>query len=176
MRSLAELERLYAERAPAPRDRGTVVLLVVRVAAGKHETPAAIEVSQQHGIVGDRWARARRPDARQQVTVMMASVAELVCDGQPLHLPGDNLLVDFDLGETALPSGARVRVGEALLEVTGKPHAGCKKFAARFGRDAMHWVNSEENLRRRLRGVNCRVIEGGQVRVDDAIARVRAGG
>ena len=38
-------------------------------------------------------------------------------DGVPLDAPGDNFLVDLDLSEEALPVGARLRLGEALLEV-----------------------------------------------------------
>ena len=106
---------------------------------------------------------------------MMLPVAELVCDGQALHWPGDNLLVSLDLDEAALPIGSRLRAGDALLEVSDKPHAGCKKFSARFGQDAMRWVNTKENLRKKLRGINCRVVEGGQVRKGDAITVVRSG-
>ena len=107
---------------------------------------------------------------------MMTNAARAVCDGQPLDLPGDNLVVNFDLGTQALPIGSRLRVGGALLEVTEKPHAGCKKFSARFGEEAMRWVNDERHAERKLRGINCRVIEAGSVRVGDAIEVVRPGG
>lgn len=172
MRSFDELGRLYAARPPLPRDQGAVEFLVRRVDSGKHETPEALEVSPEHGVIGDRWGKAPLPDPRAQVTLMMLPVAELVCDGQPLHWPGDNLLVSLDLDEAVLPIGARLRAGEALLEVSDKPHAGCKKFSARFGQDAMRWVNTKENLRRKLRGINCRVLEAGRIRKGDAIAIV----
>ena len=90
-------------------------------------------------------------------------------DGQPLHLPGDNLLVNLDLGTHALPIGSRLRAGAALLEVTKKPHNGCKKFMARFGEDALGWINDDQGRARKLRGINCRVIEAGTIRVSDAI-------
>lgn len=168
---MAELERLYAELPAPPARRGSVALLVRRTAPGEHEVPDALELTPELGVVGDRWSQAApgARDPRQQVTLMMVRIAELVCDGEPLHLPGDNLLVDLDLGEAALPIGTRLRAGEALLEVSDKSHAGCKKFSARFGADAMRWVNTQVNLKRKLRGINCRVLEAGTVRKSDSI-------
>ena len=130
MRSQAELEQFYLAQPAAPCDRGAVDLLVLRVAPGVHETPAAAELTPKHGLVGDRWASALFRDDGRQITLMMTNAARAVCDGQPLDLPGDNLVVNFDLGTQALPIGSRLRVGSALLEVTEKPHAGCKKFGA----------------------------------------------
>jgi hypothetical protein len=171
MRTRDELQRLYAERAPAPRSRGRVDLLVVRTAPGQHETPSAVDVTPEQGMVGDRWVKGWRwrRDVDRQLTLMMTGVAELVCDGQPLHLPGDNLLVNLDLGTHAVPIGSRLRAGAALLEVTNKPHNGCKKFMARFGEDALAWINDEQGRARKLRGINCRVIEAGKIRVSDTI-------
>lgn len=175
MRTRTELERLLLESPPLPRDRGRIDLLVIRRSPGEHETPARVEVTREHGMAGDRWddgfAWMRDPD--RQLTLMMTRVAELVCDGQPLHLPGDNLLVSLDLGPDALPIGSRLRAGEALIEVTRKPHNGCKKFLARFGADALEWVNDERGKARKLRGVNCRVIEPGIIGVGDSIEIVR---
>lgn len=172
MRTRDELERLFSEGPPPPRGRGRVDLLVARVAPGEHETPDRVEVTPEHGLAGDRWTKGFlwQRDVDRQLTLMMTPVAALVCDGQPLHLPGDNLLVSLDLGEDALPIGSRLRAGDALLEVTRKPHLGCKKFVARFGADAMAWVNDEAGRARKLRGVNCRVIEAGTIRVGDVIA------
>jgi hypothetical protein len=171
VRKRDELERLFAERPAPPRERGKVDLLVVRAAPGEHQTPEKGRLSPELGLVGDRWALGWgwQRDVDRQLTLMMTHVAELVCDGQPLHLPGDNLLVSLELGSDALGTGARLRVGTALLEISKKPHTGCKKFVARFGIDAMEWVNDAVGRARRLRGVNCRVIEPGEVRVGDTI-------
>ncbi len=171
MRTHAELEHLWTARVPVPRGRGRVDLLVVRSAPGRRETPSEALVTCEEGMVGDRWVKGfrwRRKVAR-QLTLMMTGVAELVCDGQPLHLPGDNLLVDLDLGSDALPIGSRLRAGAALLEVSKVPHNGCKKFVARFGEDAMAWVNDPLGKARKLRGVNCQVLEAGVIRVGDTI-------
>ena len=86
-----------------------------------------------------------------------------------VHMAGDNLLVDLDLSEAALPVGARLRAGTAVLEVSDQPHLGCKKFQARFGDEALRWINAEEHRSRRLRGVNCRILAGGRVAVGDPI-------
>lgn len=167
MRTFEELESLWNAAAPAPRLRGSVRLIVVRKGDGIHETPPCARLDPRHGLDGDRWSSAAAPDPDNQVTVMNAQVAELVAHGQPLHLPGDNLLVDLDLSESALPVGTRLRVGNAVLAVTALPHTGCQKFAARFGQDALRWVNWKDHRARRLRGVNCRVVEAGSVALGD---------
>ena len=171
MRGREELERLFGERPRAPRDRGSIDLLVVRTAPGEHLTPPRAELDRRQGLVGDRWAAGWgwQRDVDRQLTLMMTTVAELVCDGQPLHLPGDNLLVNLELGSDALGVGARLRAGTAIVELSRKPHTGCKKFVARFGLPAMEWVNDEPGRARRLRGVNCRVVEPGEVCVGDSI-------
>ena len=67
-------------------------------------------------------------------------------------LAGDQLFVDLDLSWTNLPAGTRLAVGSAVVEVTPSPHLGCSKFAARFGSDAMKFVNSETGKALRLAG------------------------
>jgi MOSC domain-containing protein YiiM len=162
-----ELEATWHAAAPAPRGNGTVRLICVRVAEGVHETPERVDVTPEDGVAGDRWATGPR-DLHAQVTLMNVRVTELVLrDGALLDLPGDNFQVDLDLSEEALPAGTRLRIGGALLEVSAEPHTGCKKFSARFGLDALKWVN--EHRDRRLRGLNCRVLEAGPVAVGDPV-------
>ena len=177
MRTFDELEALWSAAAPPPRERGTVRLLCVRRAPSEHVTPEAVEVTVEEGLVGDRWSRAtdHQPDPEAQVTLMMAGVAELVAAGeQPLHEAGDNILVDYDISVDNLPAGSRLRIGEAVLEVSVSPHTGCSKFSGRFGQDALRWVNWRYWRERRLRGVNCRVISSGTVRLGDSIERIPA--
>jgi len=69
-----------------------------------------------------------------QISVMQREVAELIANGQPLTLFGDNLFVEIDLSVRSLPPGSRVRIGTAILEVTPKAHNGCRKFAPDSGR------------------------------------------
>jgi hypothetical protein len=163
-------------RGPAPaRAVGRVDLLVLRTGDGMHETPGTALLSPELGLHGDRWSAGAAPNLACQVTLMMTRVAALVTAGRhPLHEAGDNLLVNLDLGEDALAVGARVRAGSAVLLVTNEPHTGCRKFRERFGQDALRWVNWKEHRARRLRGVNCRVLEAGRVTIGDAVEVLEA--
>src|SRR4051812_3013058 len=165
-----DFDSVWAGTEAAPRGSGTVSLICIRVDEGEHETPDRGELTVEEGLVGDRWVRGKAdPDA--QITLMNARVAQIVAaNGTPAHMAGDNFQVDLDLSEEALPVGTRLRFGEALLEVSPAPHTGCKKFKERFGLDALKWVN--DNKDQRLRGVNCRVVEGGAVAVGDPVAVV----
>lgn len=173
MRTFDELESMYVAATaatPEPRGAGTVRLICVRKGGGLHETPARAVVTVEHGLEGDRWSLdpARKPG--EQITLMSARVVELLAgDDLPLHLAGDNFLVDLALSEEALPVGARVRLGTALVEVTAEPHHGCRKFNTRFGVEALQWVNHRRHAERRLRGVNCRVLADGLVSLGDAV-------
>ena len=89
-----------------------------------------------------------------------------------MALAGDNLVVDLDLGTDNLPAGQRLRVGDAVLEMTDAPHTGCNKFVARFGRDAAVFVNAAERRALRLRGRYARIVQAGTVRVGDRVEKV----
>jgi MOSC domain-containing protein YiiM len=168
VRSFDELERLWQESPAPPRRSGRVRLIVVRKPGGVKECPARVPVSVALGVEGDRWNDKPGRSEAEQVTLMNARVAELIAgEHAPPEAAGDNFLVDLDLAEEALPVGAWVRVGSALLEVSAKPHTGCKKFRDRFGLQALEWVNADKP--RRLRGVNCRVLKDGEVAVGDLV-------
>lgn len=174
MRTRDDLDAAFAAQ-PSPATPGRVRVICLRTAPGVHELRDGAELDADRGLVGDRWIvkGAGDPAEREfQVTMMELRVVELVRGEQPIHMAGDNLLVDFDLSEEALPAGTRLRVGTALLQVSAEPHTGCNKFRARFGDQALRWVNAHENRPRRLRGINLRIIESGRVAVGDAIIRV----
>jgi MOSC domain-containing protein YiiM len=110
-----------------------------------------------------------------QLNVMSSRVAALVAgDAERWPLAGDQLYVDLDLSEAALPPGTRLEVGSAVIQITEQPHRGCAKFAARFGREALRFVNSATGRELRLRGLNAKVVTGGTVRPGDIIRKVRA--
>jgi MOSC domain-containing protein YiiM len=174
-RALAELEQALRSLAP-PRDEGRVSLVVARVDGGRRETPARVRVAPELGVPGDAWAR--RPDRKPegQLAVMQRDVAELIANGQPLTLFGDNLFLELDLCAENLPVGSRLRAGGATLEVTPKPHDGCRKFGARFGPDALRFVSKPELRHRNLRGIYLRVVEGGELGVGDPVQVLARGG
>lgn len=172
MRTAEELEAAWRDHR-APREAGTVRLLCVREAPDAHHTPAAVEISERQGVVGDRWALRdpdKDPDGAAAVTLINATVAELVAgDGQPLDAPGDNIHVDLDIGVDALPAGTHLAIGEAILRVSEQPHTGCSVFRDRFGLEALKWVSTPSGRADRLRGVNCSVIRAGTVRIGDSV-------
>jgi MOSC domain-containing protein YiiM len=85
-------------------------------------------------------------------------------------LAGDQIYVDFDISIEHLPPGTRLMIGDAEIEVSETPHTGCAKFSARFGKDAMRFVNTPEGRRLRLRGMNTTITKSGTVRVGDPIS------
>ena len=166
----------------APPRVGTVRLIVRRPAVDAREVVTEAELDTEEGLVGDTW-RARgsssTPDGsahpEAQLTVMSARVAEILAgDVERWPLAGDQLYVDFDISEENLPSGTRIQVGEAEIEVSAKPHTGCAKFSARFGTDALQLVGSPTGRSLRLRGMNARVTNSGVVRVGDLVRRLDA--
>jgi MOSC domain-containing protein YiiM len=169
--SLDALERGLAGLGPAPAAEGRVALVVSRREGGRREILARAPFSPEGGVPGDAWARHTGRDPEQQIAVMQADVAALIANGQPLTLFGDNLFLELDLGAASLPTGSRVRVGRAVLEVTPHPHNGCRKFEARFGNGALRFVAGNERRDRNLRGIYMRVVEPGDVAAGDA-ARV----
>jgi MOSC domain-containing protein YiiM len=164
-RSFAELEEAFHALPRPPAEAGRLALIVCRRAPGVHEALPAVRLTPEEGVPGDEWNRRppRRPDA--QLTVMRHDVAALVANGQPLTEPGDNLLVELDISTANLPPGTRLRVGEALVEVTPMPHNGCQKFSQRFGEDARRFVNDAATRHHNLRGIYWRVIEAGEAAV-----------
>ena len=93
-------------------------------------------------------------------------------DRERWPLAGDQLYVDLNLSGENLPPGTRLAVGTAVLEVTPPPHTGCKKFVARFGIEAMKFVNSGVGRELNLRGVNAKVVGSGTVRPGDAVKKL----
>jgi MOSC domain-containing protein YiiM len=174
----AELEAGMDHLRAAPRGEGIVKMIVRRPVEDERELVDEAELDLVEGLVGDSWhARGRsggRPaNEKAQITVMNARSTALVAgDRERWPLAGDQLYVDFDLSGEHIPPGTRLAVGTAVIEVTDDPHTGCKKFSARFGLEALLFVNSPEGKALNLRGINTRVVEAGTVRVGDAIRRL----
>ena len=115
-------------------------------------------------------------DPEMQLNIMNARVAALVADAPERRaLAGDQLFLDLDLSDENLPPGTRLAIGDAIIEVTEPPHTGCRKFAERFGKDAVVFVNSGRGKQLNFRGINARVVRSGDIRVGD-VARKLTGG
>ncbi len=165
------LDQLQAAFDAMPEPTGTVTLLVRRLPDEGRETPDRARLSAADGFEGDRWnPETSHPEAA--VTLMDHRVAQALLGGRDVELAGDNLIVDMDLGEDALPIGTRLKVGSAVLRITPEPHTGCKKFARRYGTEALKWVNSKAVRHLRRRGVHAVVEVDGEVAVGDRIERV----
>ena len=167
--------RLEDVRA-APADEGIVELIVRRPADNERELLDEARIDEDLGLIGDRWATrdvARTPAyLSAQLTLISTRVlAAIEPDQARWPLAGDQLYVDFDLSEANLPAKSRLAVGTAILEVSGTPHTGCAKFSARFGSDALRWINSPIGRAHRMRGMNARVVRGGVIHRGDRIRK-----
>ena len=176
----SELEDELDWLRASPAELGRVELIVRRPDIDKRETLAEGELNVQLGLVGDNWStkpstssRDGGPNPDRQLTLMNSRIAALVSRSpERMSLAGDQLYVDFDLSTENVPSGTRLSIGTAIIELTGPPHLGCEKFVARFGQDAMRFVNSPVGRQLRLRGANARVVANGTVRVGDRVEKL----
>ena len=138
--SLEEFESGLAQVRDAPRDHGTVELIVRRPAEDEREVLEEARLDPVEGLVGDRWSPDRGPDTA--LTLMSARAAALIAGPRTRWaLAGDQLYVDLDLSYANLPPGTLLSVGDATIEVTAEPHTGCGKFLRRFGIEAQKLVN-----------------------------------
>lgn len=176
-RTSEELDAGLAHVRGAPSDDGELLLIVRRPREDEREVLDEGVLDLESGLIGDDWGP--RGDSRSadgaanvlaQLTIMNSRVLEVMA-GPVESWPqaGDQLYADFDLSEDNLPAGARLSVGEAVVEITAKPHTGCAKFTRRFGLAAHRWVNSETGMSLRLRGVNTRIVKPGPIQVGDRI-------
>ena len=168
----------------APRDVGELKLIVRRPNTDAREVLNESRLDVAFGLDGDNWksrGSTRTPDGsanpETQITVMNARVIALLSpDRDRWPLAGDQLYVDFDLSEANVPAGTRLAIGEAVIEVTPPPHTGCGKFATRFGKDAVKFVNSEQGKALHMRGINTKVVKSGPIRVGDIVKKIPAPG
>jgi hypothetical protein len=163
----------------SPRDDTLVELIVRRPERDLREVVGEARLDPVEGLVGDGWlergSRSRSDgsaDPLSQLAIMSTRVlAAIEPDRARWPLAGDQLYADLELSEANLPAGTRLRVGEALVEVTERPHTGCAKFASRFGVDALRWISTPVGRSLRMRGMYVRVVEAGAIRVGDAIRK-----
>jgi MOSC domain-containing protein YiiM len=165
-----EAQRLINLVQGSPKDVGVLKLIVLRLPNEQRQTPPQAILDVERGVAGDRWSLKNNPDPLAQVSMMNSRFLEAIAgETDRMNLAGDNLIVDLDLHTDNLPTGTRLRIGQALLEVTDSPHTGCKKFQRRYGKDAMDITYTPEGAAMRLRGLLARVIQGGEVQIGDTI-------
>jgi hypothetical protein len=178
--STEELEQGLDHIQQSPKDEGRVELIVRRPEVDQREILAEGTLDTEEGLVGDNWKTrgcGHTPDGsadpEMQLNIMNSRVVALVADDpERRDLAGDQLYLDMDLSYENLPPGTQLKLGEAIIEVTEPPHTGCKKFAARFGTDAMVFVNSGMGKKLNFRGINARVVKTGNVRQGDVASKV----
>jgi hypothetical protein len=178
--TMDELEAGLDEIRSAPKDEGLLLLIVRRPQIEERELLEAAELHLEEGLVGDSWSRRRSsrtadgsPHPDTQINVINARVAALVAqDRSRWQLAGDQLYLDMDLSEANLPAGTQLAIGSAVIEVTPPPHTGCTKFVARFGLEAMKFVNSAVGRELHLRGINAKVVQPGTIRVGDVARKL----
>lgn len=177
---MVELEAGLDHIRQSPRDLGMLRMIVRRPGENDRENLDEGQLSLTDGLVGDNWKmRSSRhmpdgsanPDA--QITVMNARAIALIAQTQDRWpLAGDQLYIDLDISTDNLPTGTRLAIGEAMIEISAVPHTGCRKFSDRFGVEAMKFVNSAEGKQLHLRGINTRIVQAGTIRVGDVIRKL----
>jgi len=178
--TMAELEAGLDEIRQSPKEEGVIALIVRRPKVDAREVLEEGELDLVEGLVGDTWKvrgssrttdGAAHPDM--QLNIMNARVVALLArEKDRWPLAGDQLFIDMDVSSENLPPGTRLALGSAVIEVTDQPHTGCKKFAARFGLDALKLVNSPVGRQLQLRGVNAKVTQPGVIRVGDSVKKI----
>lgn len=123
----------------APKDLGTLDLVVRRPGRGVREVLDEGELSVSHGLVGDNWIERVTdgpdgPNPDDQLNVMNSRLVEFLAgDPELRQLAGDQLYLDLDLSAENLPAGTRLVIGDpdvrgAVIEVTALPHTGCQQL------------------------------------------------
>ena len=178
--STPDLEAGLERIRNSPKNQSVLDMIVSRPEEDAREIMELADLDVVVGLVGDTWQA--RPSARSgdgkahpdmQITLMNSRVADLVAQSKERWpLSGDQLFADLDLSKTNVPPGTRISVGKAVLEATDQPHTGCKKFASRFGVDALKFISSPATEVLQLRGINLKVVEGGEIKPGDIVKKL----
>lgn len=176
-RTTTELEGHVASILEAPKDAGPIEMIVRRPAEGDREVVESAVLTTAEGLLGDNWVERvdenGDPYFPAQLTLMNARVADAVAvTRERWPLAGDQVYVDMDISHDNLPPGARIRLGDAIVEISDVPHTGCNKFSGRFGAEALRFANVGVGRDNRFRGVNAFVVEGGSFSVGDKVTKV----
>lgn len=125
----------------SPKKGGVVEMIVRRPKKLAREVLHEAQLDLVDGLVGDNWknrgsqmTRNGLADPERQITIMNARAIALVAQlRERWPLAGDQLFIDLDLSAENIPSGTRLLIGSAVVEITAAPHTGCGQFKWRFG-------------------------------------------
>lgn len=176
----AELNAGLDEVRRSPQDQGTLEMIVRRPQVDKREVLEQAKLDIEEGLIGDNWKTRgcpKTPDGNahpdMQLNIMNARVIALLAQNRERwKLAGDQLVIDMDLSADNFPAGTQLAIGSAIIEITPEPHNGCKKFMARYGSDALKFVNSPLGKQLHLRGVNAKVVRSGLIQRGDIVSKV----
>ena len=175
-----ELEAGLDHIRQSPKDSGLLDLIVCRPAVNERKILDIAELDVEMGLIGDTWPRRGSsktadggPHPEMQINIMNSRAVALVAQQRDRwSLAGDQLFIDMDLSKDNLPAGSRFSIGTAIIEVTAPPHTGCQKFVARFGLEAMKFVNSEIGRQLCLRGINAKIVQSGRIEVGELAKKI----
>jgi hypothetical protein len=178
--TVAECDAALDHILAAPNNGATIGQLCFRPDFGLRTFPDALDMTVDQGIIGERWAKRPwltlpngEPDPRIQVSIFSKRVMDL-CWRDPANTvhPGDPIIVDMNLSVANLPTGTRLQAGSAILEVSDKFNTACIKWRDRYGDDSLRWINRRDNRDFRLRGILCKIVRDGTVKVGDQLVKI----
>lgn len=149
-------------------ESGRVISLHVLSTHGERPQPRAeVRALVGAGLEGDLHGKGRAAGTGRQVLVMERQTLESA--GLRAGDLREQITVDFDLLET-LPVGTRLRIGNAVLEITG-PCEPCTHIGKLNGReDAVEFKTSLEGRRGQLAKIVA--VDGdGMIRLGDPVRR-----
>ncbi len=162
-----------------PAETGTVEGICIRPEPNQREELSSCLLSPELGVEGDFWVRkcGRKledgsSDPAVQLAIMNSRAVDIVAGSRDRwKWAGDQLFVDFDLGEENLAPGDRLHIGPAVVEISDVPHTGCDLFKARYGMAAVKFINSRIGKSMRLRGVLAQIVQEETVSVGDTVRK-----
>ena len=173
-----EIEKGMPHVFASPKEEGVVEAIFIRPKKDERKSLQEAQLSPEKGVEGDRWVdlcwvklKDGGSDPRAQISLFNSRLMRLIApDKKRWALSGDNLIVEFDL--SPLRPGQKLRLGEAVIEVSDQPHTGCKKFASRYGLEVKNYLDSSQGKRLNLRGVYATVLHAGKVKVGDMLKKI----